>query len=199
MHEEIPLTRSLFKDENAIRWEFLEQQQDACAVVSERMEVLYLNAAGRALSLPDWYAKRCFEILPNVDGQCAWHCPTITAVSNAREITYCEEALGVAGEPSVTLGTAVIPMEHSEEVRDMLSGMLDIYLSSISNRMNAVMKVLTIIATMFIPLTFVAGVYGMNFEYMPELKWKYGYIGVWILMLVMAVAMVMYFKKKKWW
>ena len=115
MHEEIPLTRSLFKDENAIRWEFLEQQQDACAVVSERMEVLYLNAAGRALSLPDWYAKRCFEILPNVDGQCAWHCPTITAVSNAREITYCEEALGVAGEPSVTLGTAVIPMEHSEE------------------------------------------------------------------------------------
>ena len=115
MHEEIPLTRSLFKDENAIRWEFLEQQQDACAVVSERMEVLYLNAAGRALSLPDWYAKRCFEILPNVDGQCAWNCPTITAVSNAREITYCEEALGVAGEPSVILGTAVIPMEHSEE------------------------------------------------------------------------------------
>ena len=86
-----------------------------------------------------------------------------------------------------------------ESFRDMLSGMLDIYLSSISNRMNAVMKVLTIIATMFIPLTFVAGVYGMNFEYMPELRWKYGYIGVWILMLVMAVAMVMYFKKKKWW
>ena len=115
MHEEIPLTRSLFKDENAFRWEFLEQQKDACAVVSERMEVLYLNEAGRALTLPDWYAKRCFEVLPNVDGQCAWHCPTITAVSNAREITYCEETLGPAGGPSVTLGTAVIPMEHSEE------------------------------------------------------------------------------------
>lgn len=115
MHEQIPLTRSLFKDENAFRWEFLEEQKDACAVVSERMELLYLNQAGRALTLPDWFAKRCFEVLPNRDEHCAWHCPTITAVSNAREITYCEEALAPAGGPSVTLGTAVIPMGHSEE------------------------------------------------------------------------------------
>jgi magnesium transporter len=85
-----------------------------------------------------------------------------------------------------------------ESFRDMVSGMLDIYLSSISNRMNAVMKVLTIIATIFIPLTFIAGVYGMNFENMPELKWRYGYFGVWIIMVIITGGMLLYFKKKKW-
>lgn len=85
-----------------------------------------------------------------------------------------------------------------ESLRDMVSGMLDIYLSSISNKMNAVMKVLTIIATIFIPLTFVAGIYGMNFEYMPELKWKLGYAAVWCVMVSMAVVMLIYFRRKKW-
>jgi magnesium transporter len=85
-----------------------------------------------------------------------------------------------------------------ESFRDMVSGMLDIYLSSISNRMNSVMKVLTIIATIFIPLTFVAGIYGMNFESMPELKWKYGYAAVWIVMLALGAIMIVYFKRKKW-
>ena len=85
-----------------------------------------------------------------------------------------------------------------ESFRDMVSGMLDIYLSSLSNRMNAVMKVLTIIATIFIPLTFVAGVYGMNFEFMPELKWKYGYAAVWAVMLTIGIIMVVHFKRKKW-
>jgi hypothetical protein len=115
MHVEIPVTRKILEDENAIRWEFLEKQNDACAVVSERMELLYLNQAGRALTLPDWFAKRCFEVLPNRDQHCAWHCPTITAVSDAKEITYCEEALSPAGGTPVILGTAVIPMEHSTE------------------------------------------------------------------------------------
>jgi magnesium transporter len=85
-----------------------------------------------------------------------------------------------------------------ESFRDMVAGMLDIYLSSLSNRMNAIMKVLTIIATIFIPLTFVAGIYGMNFEHMPELKWKYGYAGVWGLMIVIFLGMMVYFKRKKW-
>ncbi len=85
-----------------------------------------------------------------------------------------------------------------ETYRDMLSGMLDIYLSSINNKMNEVMKVLTIIATIFIPLTFLAGVYGMNFEYMPELSWKWGYPVLWCIMLVMAIFMFFYFRKKKW-
>lgn len=86
-----------------------------------------------------------------------------------------------------------------ETFRDMLSGMLDIYLSSISNRTNAVMKVLTVIATIFMPLTWIAGIYGMNFKYMPELGWHYGYLAVWLLMFAVALGMVIYFKLKKWW
>ncbi|MBE0525113.1 MAG: magnesium/cobalt transporter CorA [Methanosarcinales archaeon] len=85
-----------------------------------------------------------------------------------------------------------------ETFRDMLSGMLDIYLSSVSNKMNEVMKVLTIIATIFIPLTFIAGNYGMNFEYMPELGWRWSYPVYWMVVLTVAAFMVMYFKRKKW-
>ena len=83
-----------------------------------------------------------------------------------------------------------------ETFRDMLSGMLDIYLSSISYRLNEVMKVLTIIATIFMPLTFIAGVYGMNFKYMPELEWHWGYFGVLGIMLVITLLMMFYFKRK---
>jgi len=85
-----------------------------------------------------------------------------------------------------------------ESFRDMISGMLDIYLSSISNRMNEVMKVLTIFAAIFIPLTFVVGIYGMNFEYIPELKWHWGYFGVLVIMASIAGVMLFYFKRKRW-
>ena len=85
-----------------------------------------------------------------------------------------------------------------ETYRDMISGMIDIYLSSVSNRLNAVMKVLTIIATIFMPLTFLAGVYGMNFRHMPELEWRYGYGMVWAVMIMIAVLMLFFFRKKKW-
>lgn len=85
-----------------------------------------------------------------------------------------------------------------ETYRDMLSGMHDTYLSSISNRMNEIMKVLTIIATIFIPLTFIAGVYGMNFEFMPELGWRWAYFAVWGVILGIALIMIFYFRRKKW-
>ncbi|OPY38134.1 MAG: Magnesium transport protein CorA [Methanoregulaceae archaeon PtaU1.Bin059] len=85
-----------------------------------------------------------------------------------------------------------------ETIREMVSGMIDIYLSSLSFRMNEIMKVLTLIATIFIPLTFVAGVYGMNFQYMPELAWEYGYVMVWGIMIAMVVAMLLFFRKKHW-
>jgi magnesium transporter len=85
-----------------------------------------------------------------------------------------------------------------ETYRDMVSGMLDIYLSSVSNRLNSVMKVLTIIATIFMPLTFLAGIYGMNFKYMPELEWRWGYPFIWLIMVGIGVFMLLYFKKKKW-
>lgn len=89
-------------------------------------------------------------------------------------------------------------IDEIEVLRDMLSSMLDIYMSSASNKMNEVMKVLTIVATIFIPLTFIAGVYGMNFKYMPELDMKMGYPIVMVVMLVVAVVMLIYFKWKDW-
>jgi len=82
--------------------------------------------------------------------------------------------------------------------KEIVASMLDVYLSSISNKMNEIMKVLTIIATIFIPLTFIAGIYGMNFEYMPELGWKYGYPLVLSIMLLTILGMLSYFKIKKW-
>jgi magnesium transporter len=85
-----------------------------------------------------------------------------------------------------------------ETYRDILSGMLDTYLSSVSNRMNEVMKVLTIIATIFIPLTFIVGIYGMNFDFMPELRWRFGYFIILIVMIAIVVFMVAYFKKRRW-
>ena len=85
-----------------------------------------------------------------------------------------------------------------ETFRDMVSGMLDIYLSGMSMRLNEVMKVLTLIATIFIPLTFIVGIYGMNFKYMPELDHPYGYYGVWVIMIAVTVTMLLYFRKKQW-
>ncbi|NIM90777.1 MAG: magnesium/cobalt transporter CorA [Candidatus Aminicenantes bacterium] len=85
-----------------------------------------------------------------------------------------------------------------ETFRDMLSGMHDTYLSSISNRMNEIMKVLTIIATIFIPLTFIAGIYGMNFKFMPELEWRWAYFIVWLVIVIVAIFMIFFFRKKKW-
>jgi len=85
-----------------------------------------------------------------------------------------------------------------ESFRDVLSGLSDLYLSTVSNRMNEVMKVLTIIATIFIPLTFIAGIYGMNFEFMPELKWRWSYPMLWILLIAIFIAMLLWFKKRKW-
>lgn len=82
--------------------------------------------------------------------------------------------------------------------RDLITGLQELYLSEISLRMNSIMQVLTIISTIFIPLTFLVGVYGMNFDVLPELHWKYSYFVLWALMLVIVVIMVRYFKRKKW-
>lgn len=85
-----------------------------------------------------------------------------------------------------------------ESFRDMVLGLLDTYLSSMSNRMNEIMKVLTIIATIFIPLTFIVGVYGMNFKYMPELEYELAYPAVWAVMIVATLGMLLFFRRKKW-
>lgn len=88
--------------------------------------------------------------------------------------------------------------ESIESYRDILTGLLDIYVSSISNKMNEVMKVLTVFATIFIPLTFIAGIYGMNFEYMPELKVRWAYPALWVAFISITVVLLVYFKRKKW-
>ncbi len=89
-------------------------------------------------------------------------------------------------------------IETLEIFRELLSGTLDVYLTSAGNRLNEVMKVLTIIATIFIPLTFIVGVYGMNFHYMPELAWRWGYPATWVVMLSVAGGLIFFFKRKGW-
>lgn len=85
-----------------------------------------------------------------------------------------------------------------ESSREMTADIRDNYLSVNSAKMNRNMMVLTVITTIFIPLTFIAGVYGMNFRYMPELNWRYGYFAVWIVMLIIAITMYLWFKNKGW-
>jgi magnesium transporter len=89
-------------------------------------------------------------------------------------------------------------LEVIESLRDVLSSLHDLYISITGQRMNEIMKVLTIIATIFIPITFVAGIYGMNFEVMPELKWRWGYMAVWGIFGVITAGMLVYFKRHKW-
>ena len=89
-------------------------------------------------------------------------------------------------------------IESIETNRDMITGLLDIYHSSISNKMNEIMKVLTMFASIFIPLTFITGIYGMNFKFMPELEWKWSYPIIWGVFIAIPVGLLAYFKKKKW-
>jgi magnesium transporter len=89
-------------------------------------------------------------------------------------------------------------VDLAENYRDLISGSLEAYLSVVSNRLNEIMKVLTIFSAIMLPLTFIAGVYGMNFENMPELHSRYGYYAVWVIMLVVAVAMLLFFKRRGW-
>ncbi len=88
--------------------------------------------------------------------------------------------------------------ELTESLRDIVSSVLDIYLNSTSLRLNEIMKALTIVSTIFLPLSFVAGVYGMNFHFMPELTWRFGYLFVWMLFVAIFVAMLIFFKRRNW-
>jgi magnesium transporter len=89
-------------------------------------------------------------------------------------------------------------MENIDTIRDMMNGLYDLYLSEISFKMNSIMQVLTIISTIFIPLTFLAGIYGMNFEHMPELSWEYGYYYLWGVMIMISGALIYYFRRRNW-
>lgn len=89
-------------------------------------------------------------------------------------------------------------IEAIETYRDLITGMLDIYLSSVSNKLNETMKVLTIFSSIFIPLTFIVGVYGMNFDFMPELHWRWAYPSLWVLFIALTGLLLFYFKRKRW-
>lgn len=89
-------------------------------------------------------------------------------------------------------------MDSVDSFRDRISDMHDIYLSSLSNKMNETIKILTIFTSIFIPMTFIAGVYGMNFEYMPELKWRWGYPAIWVVFIIAGIGMFAFFRRKKW-
>jgi len=89
-------------------------------------------------------------------------------------------------------------IETVDSQRETINDFLNLYMSALSNKMNEVMKVLTIFASIFIPLTFIAGVYGMNFDIMPELQWKYGYFIAWGIMLAVVILLLFYFRRKRW-
>ena len=125
-----------------------------------------------------------------------WPLREVVGRMERRQSDLIQEATGIYFKD--VYDHTIIAVDNIETYRDILSGMLDIYLSSISNRLNQIMKVLTVIATIFMPLTFLAGVWGMNFKYMPELKWVWGYPAALGLMIFIALRMVSYFRKKKW-
>lgn len=89
-------------------------------------------------------------------------------------------------------------VDSLDAYKDLIANLTDIHINSLNTRLNEVMKVLTVISTIFMPLTFIVGVYGMNFEFMPELKWKYSYFVVWLIMFLIVAAMLRFFKYKKW-
>lgn len=89
-------------------------------------------------------------------------------------------------------------IDSLDTYKDLISSLLDVHINAMNTKLNEVMKVLTVISTVFMPLTFIVGVYGMNFDFMPELQWKYGYFGVWGVMFLIFAAMMLYFKKKRW-
>jgi magnesium transporter len=89
-------------------------------------------------------------------------------------------------------------IDSLDAYKDLTSSLLDIHINALNTRMNEVMKVLTVISTIFMPLTFIVGVYGMNFHYMPELSWPGGYAGVWVIMVFIFIMMLLFFKRKKW-
>jgi len=103
--------KSLLEDEMSLHWAFLEEDSNACLVVTGNMELVYINEPGRQLIAKEWFGKRCFEMLPVQNESCAWGCPTIRAVNETDEIRYGEELLLTTDGDPITLGVAIVPIE----------------------------------------------------------------------------------------
>ena len=165
--------------------EDMGEEIDAC-------EESLVNRPGAAVMTRIQYLKRNMTILRKA----VWPLREAVAALERSESSLIAEATNIYLRD--VYDHTIQVMDTIESYRDALSGMLDIYLSSLSNRMNEIMKVLTIIATIFIPLTFLAGVYGMNFDYMPELRWRWGYFMAWGVMIAVALVMLKLFRKNRW-
>lgn len=105
---------SMLQDETALRWGFLEDEVETVAVVSPRMELVYVNSSGRRLLPENWFGKRCFETLAVGTGECAWTCPTIQAVDASEGLVYCEEHVNLEDGLTLDLGVVVIPMPQDK-------------------------------------------------------------------------------------
>jgi hypothetical protein len=101
---------SQLQDRTALHWSRLEDEQEACVVVSDRMELVYINTAARDLVPGEWFGKRCFEVLPIVDEACAFHCPKIRAVTESVDVVYCEETVFVGNNERRVFGVGLIPL-----------------------------------------------------------------------------------------
>jgi hypothetical protein len=108
--------------QSALRWNLLEDEREACVVVSDRMELVYINSAARALVPREWFGKRCFEVLPTVDEACAFHCPKIRAVNESVEVVYCEETVFGGNDDRKVFGVGLIPLgpERDDRARAIL-------------------------------------------------------------------------------
>jgi len=163
--------------------------------LGERIDTLeegLMQAGGRAAMDQVYGLKRELLFLHKA----VWPLREVIATLQRRESPLISEATG----PYLRdVYDHIIQVIDSIEIyRDILSEMLGAHLTAVSYRLNEIMKVLTVIATIFMPLTFLAGVYGMNFKHMPELEWKYGYLFAWVIMAGIGIAMGFYFKRKKW-
>ena len=108
---------SRLRDEGTLRWSCLEDEREGCIVVSERMELVYINAAARELMPGEWFGKRCFEVLPTVDETCKFHCPKVRAVNEALDIVYCEETVRLGNDDRRVFGVGLIPLGPGRDDR----------------------------------------------------------------------------------
>jgi magnesium transporter len=163
--------------------------------LGERIDTLeegLMQAGGRAAMDQVYGLKRELLFLHKA----VWPLREVIATLQRRESPLISESTGPYLRDVYDHIVQVI--DSIEIYRDILSEMLGTHLTTVSYRLNEIMKVLTVIATIFMPLTFLAGVYGMNFKYMPELEWKYGYLFAWVIMAGIGIALGLYFKRKKW-
>lgn len=109
--------QSMLHEETRARWSALEDESAPCAVVSERMELMYLNEPARQLVPSEWFARRCWEVFPVAEEDCVWKCPTVFAVNTADSATYCEETLASTEGGGQTLGVAVVPLSANRPGR----------------------------------------------------------------------------------